>query len=277
MKDIAGVQHVPARPMLFLLSMSYSLAGIIASKILALQFIGALGVAMTALGLVELTREFFARHRDISWNPDAGTPYAASTELVVNLMTVLFGIVAAFFLFAVTIRKSVVLDLFSFQINGVFFNKLIYYGLPFGEMFGKAFLSGVVLTGISFFLAAIYKEAGMALILSWTGSLWGIAMAILIRHGGMGASAALQSLLIVDPENFARASLLLVALAAQSVAFINSGMTGLFLARGALKYSLRSSQFRAVAHTSLRLFGAALGFLMCAAALTAYAISRDGG
>lgn len=274
MKDIPGVQKVPARPMLFLLSMTYSLAGVIATKILALNYIGALGVAMTAIGLIALTRDLFARHRDISWNPEAGTPFAASGELVVNLLVMLAGIIVAFFLFAAALKRAVVVDLFSFQINGVFFNKVFFHGRNFQTLFGEAFLSGVVLTGLSFFLSAIYKESGMALVLSWTGSLWGIALAILLRHGGMNPDAAAPSLMLIDPANFARASLLILALSAQSIAFINSGMTGLFIARAAIKYKLGSYEFRRVAGTSLRLFGSALGFLFCAAALASYAISR---
>lgn len=241
--------------MLMLLGLVYGLAGILLARLLVAGFQGALGVALTAIGLIEIVKALFARHRDISWS-ETGDPQAASTELVTNLLHVLFGVIIAYVIFAIRLSSGDLMSAFAFQMKSVFLHREVASTL-FGIHFSFALKHVLVVGGISLVLAALYKESGLALTLAWTGSLWGISIVEVIRQSG-GA---------VDPIAIGITG---SALAAQSVGIVTLGMVGLFLARGAQKYSVRSVHFTRIGRTSLLLFGGAVGFLFFAAALHAW-------
>lgn len=240
--------------MLFLLGLSYGLGGVIAAAMLSHAYIGPLGVCITALGLVETMQLMFKRHRDISWASGADAAQPAAAELLGNLLSVLLGVVSAFAIFASNFQRGTISKLFSFQINGVFIHQLVPYS-DFATQFGAAMLSGIALAGLAFFLAAIYKESGIAFLMSWIGSLWGIGLVMSFRS--------------VETADAIDVALVMLSLATGSISFLSAGITGLFMGRGALKYPITSKEYRAIVHTSLSIFAGAISFLLVSAVLSA--------
>lgn len=249
-----GVTPVPRSTMLLLIGLLYGLIGILMARFLVFGFLGALGVALTGVGVIETMKALFSRHRDISWSPE-GDPQAASTELVMNLLHLLAGIVMAYVIFAIRLSSGELLNAFSFQMKSVFLHRDVQSAL-FGDHFAYALRHVLVISGVAFFMSAIYKESGLALTIAWIGSLWGISIVEVLRQSGG----------VIDPFGIGFTG---AALAAQSVGLVTTGAVGLFLARGAQKYRLRSAEYRGITRTCLLLFGGAVGFLVFAAALHA--------
>lgn len=253
----AAVKDIPALPMLFLLGLTYGLAAIILSTALASSYVGTLAVALTALGLVDVVRPLFLRHREISWAEKTSRAVERATgELVLRLLAVLVGVVVAYVVLTLSLSDQAVRRLFDFQIKGVFAHTF-FKGGSFAAAFGANFLGGIVVSGIAFFLAAIYKEAGISLLTAWIGSLWGI-----------GLSVSFQT---AAPTEMTSVFLTVLALAAGSLTFFSMGAAGLFLARGAYRYPVKSSEYRGILRMSLSLFGAAMSFMLLSALLSALA------
>ncbi len=248
------ITPVPRPTMLILIGLLYGLAGILMARFLVIGFLGALGVALTAVGIIETMRSLFSRHRDISWSP-GGDPQAASTELVMNLLHLLGGVVLAYVIFAIRLSSAELASAFSFQMKSVFLHRDVG-GVLFADHFSYAIRHVLVIAGVTFLMSAIYKESGLSLTLAWVGSLWGISIVEVIRQSGG----------VIDPLGIGLTG---AALAAQSVGLVTSGTVGLFLARGAQKYPLRSAGYSSIVRTCLLLFGGAVGFLFFSAALHA--------
>lgn len=241
--------------MLILLGVAFGLFGIVVAGFLFGSFQGVLSVALTAIGIVETTRLLFARHREISWSPD-GDPQAASTELVMNLLHLLFGVILAYVIFAIRLSSPDLLDAFRFQMQSVFLHRGVA-GTQFSAHFAHALQQVLVVGGLTFILATLYKESGLSLTVAWVGSLWGISIVEVVRQSG-GA---------VEPFAI---GITASALAAESVGALTLGAVGLFLARGVQKYGARSREFRRILRTSLLLSGSAVGFLVFSAVLHAW-------
>lgn len=249
---------VPSLFMLALYGTAYGLAGPVIARFLVNGYaIGALSVMLAALGLVRVIESLFNRHRVRCWDPD-DSPEEASTELVVQLAAVMAGITIAFAIFAGRLPDLILRDFFAFQFDSVFVSRVDLIR-NFSVQFANATRSGVIILGFCFILAAIYMEAGVALAITWIGSLWGIGLVSLIRDG------AFSPVVLVA---------LLISLGANSIGFATSGTTGLFISRGLLKYGAFTTPMKRIWRTSLMLFGGSFGFVLFAAAIHAWVAAK---
>lgn len=251
-----ALPRIPARPFLFLLGLANAMAGITFAWVVARRAPGAIGpfsVAICALGLVSISKSLYELHREQSWHGRGAE--GASGELALNLAAVQIGIIVGFEVFAVALDRGRVIDLFGFQMNGIFAHRVLP-GLSAAENFATVFKYGLSVSCVTLLLGGIYKEGGVALALTWNGSLLGVALAQIVRTPNIRPMQVLLTLL---------------SLLAATLAYHVAGMVGLFLARGAQKYKFGSTEFSGISRTCLLLYGSLMALLGVSSALSGFA------
>ncbi|MBL4888632.1 MAG: hypothetical protein JKX97_01265 [Candidatus Lindowbacteria bacterium] len=243
----------PTRGSLFLAGLFYSIIGVIMAGFLAESHTGSLGVCLAGLGLVEITERLFTRHRDLSWSGEKRAEDAA-TELVGNLMALMSGVLLAFAIYALPLSHENFILRFSVQVRGVFMN-LAYDGSGYASIFIYSFKIGMFLLITSAVIGGIYKEAGIALNLTWVGSMWAVGIVNLLPKHGAGAK----------PMEIA---LILLTLLCTTVAFFTASSVGLFFARGLNKYKWNSLELKGIVATCGKLACAAVGFMTFSCSLS---------
>jgi len=235
--------------------------GILLGHLVSPRLSGALSVMVAALFITPLMRYLFGVHRDLSWQA-AGNPAAAARaarSLVVNLLVVIFGMACLILAYWHQVGANAAGSFFALQMAGLAGETLSFSGANVSPLTTLIFAE-VFYYLAAFALAAVLKEGGVALIVSWTGHLWGVAVA-LAWHGTARIGTTATSFLVI----------LTVALVLSTAALLVTGSIGLFLSRGAMKYGIMSTEFRRIARTCLLLFGAiaVLGMLGLFVKLTA--------
>jgi hypothetical protein len=228
----------PGKSRLFIWGVVHALLGAALARLAPPGYFGLLAVFLAALGLLEVLKVLFARHRDVAWS--GGDVPAASRALAADLLAVQAGAVLGFAIVAAILRLDDLVVLFRLQLRLGLPVRVGPEGASAAFAFQRTLVVGLAAAGLSALLAALYKEGGLALVIAWIGSVWGLAASLVAGSLGAGLTAA-------------GGISLGAALVAGSLGHAAAGMAGLFLGRGAQRCGVRSAEFRPIARTSLLL------------------------
>lgn len=244
--------------MLFLLCLTYSTLAIIVAGIFGRHILGVLSVALTGIGLMGLTERLFRRHHDVAWS--GGNAEIASIQLVRDLVVMLGGVLVAYAIFTLVVSPQQAMKIFSFQVRSGIIHQMVV-AEKLSTQFFITLKMGVIVLIFAFILGSIYKEGGLALTIAWIGSFWGVGLDTILRRP-FGPIGAVNVMLIV------------ISFVTAACAYILAGTIGLFLSRGLQKYTIRSPEVKAIAHTCLLLCGLVMVLLLVAGFVSALVGTR---
>ncbi len=246
----------PPRVLLFSEGLAYGVVALtLAAYLSPGAGLGAFSVALSSLGIYTRALQFFARHRDRCWAP-GGDPFFASLDLVFDLAAIFTGIFFANAIFAAAQNPGDLDRLFSFQFRSAFAYEMVPPQSSLGVQFLLAAASGLVMILVSMLLTAIFKEGGVALVVAWLGSLWGAGSIALGRAPALGFDAG-DMVVVIGAFFFG------------SVGILTSSITGLFLSRGAEKYTITTPAYRGILRTSVSLIVVSVALVFLTALIAA--------
>lgn len=200
--------------------------------------------AFVAIGLGSFMEEILSFNRDAIWGEKL-LPKVANRKLALEIA----GIFGGIFLAALTLYLSA----------GYFLR--IDFSELYKNSFNELFIHNLKVLVICSLIAFLYRASGIVLILCWNAINWAEAIAQYLSATTSSAGFEWSAILAIA---------LLPHLLSEALAYILSGMAGLFLSKAVFKYKLQSSEFRQVYKACVKIYCVSLLILLIAVFVEIY-------